>query len=213
MASVAEISTTEVLLAYSDTSSDSEVDVFDITGLSGACTVTDVQPGNLPFGTQGSGITAGDRPVVVGLSSTVAMMIFTDGSNLRSAKFNVTNAEWIENSQVIANVSDSVYSVANSSTDVWVMTVSGTTATNFYHYPKASAGLVETSSAVDSDVGAAADEQDNDVDITCPSVTNCKIVYIDNQDTTTPDLDFVDCDNADCSSFGAGTPRVLYSKL
>lgn len=209
MVSTAALSTTQAIVTYSDTSTDTEVSVFDITGLNGTCTATSVKTANLPFGSQGPGLVSSSRPVVTPLTSTTALMVFTDASNLRSALYDSSLQEWRRNNVVIASTSDNVYSVTSSSSDVWILSVSGTTSTKFYHYPVASTGINETSSAIDTDIGASGDEQIIDVDITCPSVTNCKIVYVDGQDETTPSLNFVDCDNADCSSLGSGTPREI----
>lgn len=209
---VAAVSTTAAGVAYSDTSSDTEVDLFYITGLDGTCTVNDIQPGNVTFGTQGSGITAGDRPVLVPISSTRFDMVFQDG-DLSYSMFDVSNTEWRRNNQQIANVTDNVYSVTTDSTSIWILSVSGTTDTNFYKCCTASTGLVETAT-IDSDIGGMTDEADNDIDMDCPSATNCKIVYIDDQDVSAaPKLVFVDCEDANCSTYGSGTPRNIDSDI
>ncbi len=206
MVSIAQVSDTAVMAAYSDTSTDTEFDIMNISNLSGTCAFTDITPGDIAFGTP---LSASDRPVLVATSNSDAMMVYQDGSNLKSAVLDSDFNEARENLTTIANVSDDTYSVASDGTNVWVLSKTSSTATKMYHYPMASTGAVQTSSAIDSDIGTSGSEGRDDVDITCPSATNCKIVYIDDHDTTTPALVFVDCDNADCSSFGTGTPREI----
>lgn len=214
LVSIASLTTDVALVAYSDTSAGSNVDVFEVSGLSGAsCSFTDVQPGEIAFGTQGSGITAADRPVLVGPTSgsNVAVMVYQDGSNLRSATYDATYNEWRRNHTLIANVTDTTYSVVtDSSNDVWVLSQNGTTATRLYHYPQASTGM-DGGTQIEADAGDTADDGDSYMDIECPTATNCKIVFIDNMESAgSPDLVFRDCDDATCSS---GTSFIIDSDV
>lgn len=203
MASVASFSTTDALIAYSDTSSGTNVDIFEVTGLNGTCTVTDVHPGNIQFGSQNSGLTASDRPVLINLDATSAFIIFQNGTDLKSAKYDATRDEFRRNNQTIASVTDSTYSVATDGTNVWVLTQNGTTGTRLYHNPQSGTSLTET--LIDADTGASGDEQATELDIDCPTATNCKLVYVDALDSAGPDLVFVDCDDATCSTKGGTT--------
>lgn len=191
-------SDTIATVAYSDTSSDTEIDAFYIIGLDGSCTVTDAHQGAITFGTAGAGFTAGDRPQVLALNSNDVMAIFQDG-NLSSSRYDSSRNEWRRNNQTIAADTDDTYSATTDGTNVWLLSKSGTTATNFYHYPKANTGLTE-SSPIDSDIGSSGDEQDTEMDISCPTADNCKIVYVDNLETAGPDMTFVDCNDEACSS-------------
>ncbi len=203
--SVAELTATSAVVAFSDTTATaSDVDIYIVTGLDGTCSVTDVQPGAITFGTQGSGITGSDRPVLFGIDSTHAGMVFQDG-DLSFSYFDASRDEWRRNNQQIANVTDDVYSVLSDGTNFWVLTKTGTgstsTDTGFYKCCTASTGAVETSTAIDTDIGGAAVDTSNSViNMDCITATDCKIVYIDALDTSAPILMFVDCDNADCSS-------------
>lgn len=205
MVSIAALSTTSGVVAISDTSSDTEVNIYEVTSITGGTctpTYTDVHPGNIAFGSQGSGLTASDRPVLVGLDSTTAMMVFTDGSNLKSAYYDASRDEWRRNNQTIAAITDSTYSVATDGTNVWVLTQNGTTASRLYHYPVSSTGVVEAAT-IDSHAGStAADAQDSELDMWCPpsDAADCKIVYVDDLETASPDVIFIDCDNENCSS-------------
>lgn len=76
MLSVGRGSDTIAFITYSDTSTDTEVGALRLSGLDGACTVTDVTTGNIPFS---SGITAGDRPVIQRLDTNDFDVIFQDG--------------------------------------------------------------------------------------------------------------------------------------
>jgi murein DD-endopeptidase MepM/ murein hydrolase activator NlpD len=197
MVSVASLSDATAVVAYADTSSDTNVDIFEVGSLTSAsCTSTDVQPGNMPFGTQGSGITAGDRPVLVGLTSTTAMMVYQDGSNLKSAMYDASFDEWTNNNTLIAAVADSTYSVTTDGTSVWVLTQNGSTATRLY----SCCTTDFASTTIDSDTGANDQDGLSDVDIFCPTADNCKIVYTDDIDTAAPLLRFVDCNDEACSS-------------
>lgn len=77
-----------------------------------------------------SGLTASDRPVLVTVGNNLHM-IYQDG-NLSHSVFN--GSTWTSSNTTIAAVTDSVYSLTTDGTDLWVLTVSGTTATNFYEY-------------------------------------------------------------------------------
>lgn len=202
MVSIASLSTTDAVVAYSDTSTGTNVDIFEVAALTSAsCTSVDVQPGDIAFGTQGSGVTSSDRPVLVGLSSTTALMVYQDGTNLLSSFYDASRNEWRRNKTLVSAVTDTTYSIATDATNVWLLTQNSTTATRLFHYPKASTGPIETATAIDADIGgAAADTQDSTIDMDCISATDCKIVYTDLLDNAAPVLMFVDCDNADCSS-------------
>ncbi len=209
MVSVASYDTSSAVVAYSDTSTDTEVDIFDIADLpsgAGTCSITDVQPGNITFG---SGITAGDRPVVVKRNSNLVDMIFQDG-DLSSSRFDVSLDEWTRNNLTIASVTDNVYSVTEDGTTLWVLTVSGTTATNFYSC--CTGDFAQT--VLDPDTGATDHDLASDIDMFCVTSTDCKIVYTDDIDVGGgggPDLVFVDCDDETCS--GPPTPTVLDSDI
>lgn len=192
MPTVAAVSATEGVVAYSDTSTDGEVDVFDITGLDGTCTVTDVSPGNVTFG---AGITASDRPVVVHVTGSKVAMVFQDG-DLSYSELDVSVDEWTTNNLQIANVTDTVYSVVTDGTTVWVLSVSSTTAATLYSC--CSADFAETQ--LDSDAGSNGQDNASDIAMFCVAADDCKIVYTDDIDTTAPTLTFIDCDNESCST-------------
>ena len=205
LVSIAALTTTTAVVAFSDTTDgDSEVNLYEASALTGgSCTptYTDVHPGNIQFGSQNSGVTAGDRPVLVGISSTTVMMIFQNSTTLKSARYDATLDEWRRNNQSIAaSDTNTLYSATTDGTNTWVLSASST-ATNLYHHPKASTGINETATAIDADIGASGDEQSTEIDIWCPpaDATNCKIVYIDNLESASPDLIFVDCNSADCN--------------
>ena len=158
-----------------------------------------MEPGNIIFG---SGITAGDRPVVFPITGNIVGMVFQDG-DLSYSQAQVTlpgaaaaTGEWITNNLQIANVTDNVYSVTTDGTNSWVLSVSGTTATNFYSC--CTADFAETQ--VDADAGANGQDGISDIDMYCVTSTDCKIVYTDDIDAAAPTLIFVDCDNEACSS-------------
>ena len=194
MVTTAAVSATEAVVAYSDTSTDTEVDVFDVQGLNGTCTITDVEPGNIIFG---SGITSSDRPVLVLLTNAQVAMVFQDG-DLSYSVLNTYSSgdEWYRNNLTIASVTDNIYSVTTDGTTVWVLTVSGTTATNFYSC--CTDDFAETQ--IDADAGGNNQDTASDIDMFCVTSTDCKIVYTDDIDTKAPTLIFVDCDNEDCST-------------
>jgi len=197
MTTVAAISATEAVVAYSDTSGGSAVGVRDITALDGTCTATSVQPGNITFG---SGLTAGDRPVVFPITGNMVGMVFQDG-DLSYSEVDVSVDEWTKNNLQIANVTDNVYSVTTDGTTFWVLSVSGTTATNFYSC--CTADFSETQ--VDSDAGANGQDGISDIDMFCVTSTDCKIVYTDDIDSAAPTLIFVDCNDETCSAPDATT--------
>jgi len=202
MVSVASFDATSALVAYSDTSAGSNVDVFEVAGLTSAtCTSTDVQPGAITFGTQGSGLTAGDRPTLINYQPNIALMVYQDGSNLRMSLYDASRDEWRRNNTLIAAVSDTTYSLASNGEYLWILSQNSTTDTRLYRYPQSATGFTETSTAVDTDIGGAtADTVQSPIDMDCISATDCKIVYIDALDTAAPILMFVDCDDATCST-------------
>lgn len=198
MVTVAAVSTTEAVVAYSDTGADSEFNVFDVTGLDGTCAAgsftTDLTPGNITFG---SGVTASDRPVLTTLSSTRVAMVFQDG-NLSYSELDTGADEWVLNNLTIASVTDSLYSIVSdqaATPKVWVLSTDANTDTNFYTC--CTADFVENQ--IDSDAGANNDDGDSDIDMFCPAEDNCKFVYTDSIDAD-PDLVFVDCNDTDCDT-------------
>ncbi len=199
---IAALSSTTAMISLADSSSDTEVNLYEVTGITGVTctpTITDVHLGNLTFGAQGSGLTASDNPVLVGLSSTTAMLVYQDGSNLRSSTYDTTADDWKEQ-QLIANVSDTTYSVTTDGTKIWVLSQNSTTGTRLYK--RNGAEIVETQ--IDSDAGANGDDADSEISMFCTSASDCKIVYTDDIDTAAPTLIFRDCDDEDCST-GAST--------
>lgn len=201
-ASIASLSDSTALVAYTDTSAGSIVQIYELASLtSSGCTSTSAQPGNIAFGTQGSGLTAGDRPVLAYYQPNTAIMVYQDGSNLRSSLYDASRDEWRRNGTLIAAVTDTTYSVATNGQYLWLLSQNGTTGTRLYKYPQALTGFVETSTAIDTDIGGAtADTTQSPLDMDCISATDCKIVYIDALDTAAPILMFVDCDDASCST-------------
>ncbi|MBP9745422.1 MAG: hypothetical protein KBD41_08540 [Saprospiraceae bacterium] len=195
MPTIAKFSDTSIMLAYSDTSSDSEVDIFEITGLDGSCTVADRNPGNITFG---SGVTAGDRPALVSIDSNTIDMVFQDG-NLSYSRFEADLDEWVRNNLTIASVTHNVYSVASDGTTVWVLVADTTQNDDVLLYSCCTDDWATTT--IDSDIGTTGDGKRSNLDIFCVTDTDCKIVYTDNIDSTgSQDLVFVDCDDATCSS-------------
>jgi len=194
MVTTAAVSTSEAVVAFSDTNSGTDFNAFDAISLDGSCSygTIDLTPGNITFG---SGITVGDRPVVFPITGNRVGMVFQDG-DLSYSEVDVSVDEWTKNNLQIANVTDNVYSVTTDGTTFWVLSVSGTTATNFYSC--CTADFAETQ--VDSDAGANDQDGISDIDMYCVTSTDCKIVYTDDIDSADPILTFVDCDNEDCSS-------------
>ena len=160
-----------IYLAYTDTSTDTEEVVLRL--IFSGCTFTNI--------TTGSGLTAGDRPVLVTVGNTINL-IFQDGDLSHSAADN--NGSWPITNVTVASVTDNFYDVTTDGTSLWVLTVSGTTATNFYKinppifYDYDTAAGLKTSA------------------IYCLATDDCKVVY----SGSSTNLSFVDCNNADCSS-------------
>ena len=198
--SAAALSATAVVAAYSDTSTDTEVDIFEITGLDGSCAVTDVNPGNIIFG---SGITAGDRPVLVPIDSDTVDIVFQDG-NLSYSRYEATLDEWVKNNLTIASVTHNIYSATTNGTTVWVLAADTTQTDDALLYSIGTDDWAETT--IDSDAGGNNQDGISDLDIFCVSATDCKLVYTDLIDTASPDIIFVDCNDAACSS---NTPTTL----
>lgn len=192
MLSVARGSDTRAIITYSDTSTDTEVGAFSISGLGGTCTATDVTTGNIGYG---SGITAGDRPVLQRLNGDNFDVVFQDG-DLSYSRLRSQAQDWTRKNIQIANVTDSVYSVVERDAEIFVLTVSGTTATGLYKC--CTEDIAETS--VDSDAGTIDQDGVSDIDMFCPASGNCKFVYTDDIDTATPTLKFVDCNDETCSA-------------
>jgi len=89
---------------------------------------------NITYTLPDPGITAGDRPVLVAVGNNLHV-IFQDG-NLSHSVYD--GSEWTTTNTTIASVTDNVYSVTTDGTNLWVLSVSGSTATNFYKYDGAS---------------------------------------------------------------------------
>lgn len=196
---VAAISATDAVIGFTDSSSDGEFNFYEVTGLNGTCTATDVQPGNIVLGTS---ITAGDKPVLVPVSSTKVGLVFQDG-NLSYGEYDTVENEWKTVDLNIASNTDNTYSVVTdgaATPKTWILTQDAlnTTDTNFYTLNAANFDFAETE--VDADVGAANQDGLQDIDMFCVTADDCKLAYIDNMDTTTPDIVFRDCNNASCSS-------------
>jgi len=197
MVSVAGLSTSTAVVAYSDTDSDTEVNAFSLAALGGSCTgnSTSIITGNITFG---SGITSLDRPVLVAIDSNTVDVIFQDG-NLSYSRFEVTNNEWVRNNLTIASVSHNIYSVVTNGTTIWVLALDTSQNDEVFLYSCCTDDI--SSVSIDADTGANSQHDDSGIDIFCVSATDCKIVYVDNMDSAgSQDLVFVDCDDATCSS-------------
>ncbi|MBI2021504.1 glycosyltransferase [Candidatus Daviesbacteria bacterium] len=203
MPSVVAVDGRTAVMAYSDTSTGTSVGVNYVTGLDGTCTSTAVTTSLITFG---NGLTASDRPVVINIDGASRVgMVFQDG-DLSYSELNARTVDWTTNNLTIASVTDNVYSVTTDGTTVWVLSVSGTTSTNFYKC--CTTDFTETS--IDSDTGAIGYDGLSDIDMYCVSATDCKFVYTDDLDTTAPKLIFRDCDDATCST---GTTTTLDSDI
>jgi len=196
MVTVAAVSTTEAVVAISDFDAvGADFGVYNPDTLGGTCAnnTTDNSTGNITFG---SGLTAQDRPVAVFITGNTVDMIFQDGSSLLYSRYDASLNKWTRNKLTIASVTDNVYSVTTDGTTVWVLTVSGTTSTNFYKC--CTDDFAET--PIDSDAGGNGQDDVSDIDMFCPASTDCKIVYTDDIDTTAPTLIFADCNDETCSA-------------
>src|SRR3989344_5904466 len=162
-----------------DTGADTEFVIFNLT-FSG-CTFTDIDAN--------SGLTAGDRPVLIAPGAGAAV-IFQDGnlsvSITEGAGSDTAGATWPISNNTIASVTDNFYAATTDAVTTWLLTVSGTTATNFY-----TLGLPSYSD-IDTDVTGT-----GTVSIYCPTATDCKVAYFD---ATDGDITFADCNNAACSA-------------
>ena len=169
----------DVYLAMTDTGADTEFVIFNLT-FSG-CTFTDIDAN--------SGLTAGDRPVLIAPGAGAAV-IFQDGnlsvSITEGAGSDTAGATWPISNNTIASVTDNFYAATTDAVTTWLLTVSGTTATNFY-----TLGLPSYSD-IDTDVTGT-----GTVSIYCPTATDCKVAYFD---ATDGDITFADCNNAACSA-------------
>ena len=209
MVSVAELSDTIAVVAFSDTTGGSAgVGVYRVTALDGTCAMTDIHPGNIVFGTAGAGLTDGDRPVIVSLSSTSVAVIFQDG-DLSYSLYDDNLTEWRSNNQQIVNDNDTVYSVTTDGTTIWVLMQNGTASADLFSLNTSSTDVAETQ--IDADAGTTNDDGDSDIDMYCTASTDCKVVYTDCIDAAAgcgsqPSLVFRDCDDEDCST---GTSTVL----
>lgn len=189
---VAATSGNTAVTALSDTSTGTEISIRYFTSVS-ACTSSGVATGNITFG---SGLSASDVPVVVAVDGSQAVVMIRQDGSLLYSLLNANEGDWIRNNLTIASVTDSTYSVTTDGTTVWILSISGTTTTNFYSCCTANI----TTSTVDSDTGSASQDNVSDVKMYCVSTTNCKFVYTDDLDTTAPILKFVDCSDAGCTS-------------
>jgi len=166
-----------VYTAYSDTAAGIEFGVFDLTF--STCISTAI--------TTGSGLTAGDRPVLMTIENNLNI-IYQDGT-LSTSVYN--GSSWTASNVTIDSVTDNVYDLTTNGTNVWVLSVSGTTATNLYTY----SGSPVKINDIDTDVGSNA----VDPSIYCPTADDCKVVYYDASDTD-GNITFADCNDASCSS-------------
>ncbi len=196
---VASISASSAIVAYSDTSSGTNEGAYEVTGLDGAtCSGTALATGNiLPATPQfGWGFSDSDKPVTVPLTSTTAGVVYQDG-DLSWSYYDAALDEWQNQNTTIAAITDGEYSVTSDGTNIWVLTRNGTTDTRLYKC--CTADLVETQ--IDSDAGSNGQDNVSDISMFCPTEDNCKIVYTDDLDSATaPLLKFVDCNNADCTA-------------
>ncbi|MDP2632263.1 MAG: hypothetical protein Q8P25_00880 [Candidatus Curtissbacteria bacterium] len=135
----------------------------------------------------------GARPVLVTIGNNLHM-VYQDG-NLSASVFDGTS--WTTSNTTIASVTDNIYSVTTDGTNLWALTVSGTTATNFYKFNGSTWG--KSSIDIDTDVasGDANTTSDAAVSIYCPAQNDCKLAYFDKTDG---DITFVDCNGADCDA-------------
>lgn len=197
MVTVAGLSTSTSVIAYTDTDADTEVNAFSLSALDGSCTgnTTSIITGNVTFG---SGITSLDRPVLVPIDSNTVDVIFQDG-NLSYSRYLVLANEWVDNNITVASVTHNIYSVVSDGTTVWILAADTTQNDEALLYSCCSDDISNTQ--IDADAGGNGQDISSDIDIFCVSDTDCKLVYTDNIDSTgSQDLVFVDCDDATCST-------------
>jgi hypothetical protein len=100
--------------------------------------MTDIHPGNILFGIAGgttgagAGLTDGDRPVIVSLSSTSVAVVFQDATDLSFALYDDNLTEWRSNNQQIVLDTDTVYSVTTDGTTIWVLMQNGTASADLF---------------------------------------------------------------------------------
>lgn len=157
--------------------SSSNVATYGIFKVTSACIFTDI--------TTNSGLGVGDYPALASIGDD-ALMVFQDG-NLSYSVYNGTDLSWAVGNTTIADITNSTFSLVTDGTTSWILTVSGTTATNFYRI-----GANQTA-AIDSTINL----NRSMVDIACPAGDNCKIVYWDPSNTR---VKFVDCNDTACSA-------------
>ncbi len=166
-----------VYVATTDTAADTEVNIYSVTG----CTFTDI--------TTGSGLTAGDRPVLTSYGNTV-YMAFQDGDLSRSV-YSGTEDAWKISNEIINAATNSNYSIGSNTDGNWLLSISGTTSTRLDGF-----GNMQYT-ALDSSVGTVGRS-----DIDCVTVDDCKIVYFDD---AADDVIFLDCNDELCSAPTAST--------
>jgi len=212
MVSVAAFTDALAYVSLSDTSTDTEFVISQYGTMSGVCVERNV---GLPAGGGdifGPGITAGDRPVLVKMARRHFEgsgadqirhlgVVFQDGNLsfsegwIRQTGGTDGYADWVNNNMTVAQITDDMYSVTTDGIYVWILTKSGTTGTNLYKCCKES----YTPTVIDSDIGDGS-EENIPIDMYCVAANDCKIVYTDDVDTTSPDATFVDCNDTICSS-------------
>ena len=163
-----------VYFAYSDTSTDTEAAVYKLA-FSG-CTFTDISTG--------SGLTAGDRPVLTSKGNKVHM-VFQDG-DLSASVYD--GSAWINSNETLAQVSDNVYDVATDGNAVFIPTVSGSSTVSLYSYSALAPAITD----IDTDAGTS-----GQASIYCPAADDCKVAFFDSTDG---DITFADCNDATCSA-------------
>ncbi|KKR86854.1 MAG: Glycosyl transferase, family 2, partial [Candidatus Curtissbacteria bacterium GW2011_GWA1_41_11] len=174
----------DVYLAMTDTDVNTAFVIFNLT-FSG-CTFTDISAN--------SGLTALDRPVLIAPGDGVAV-IFQDGdlsvSITEGAGSQTPGATWPISNNTIATVTDNIYAATTDAVTTWLLTVSGTTATNFYTLGLPSYSDIDTAAGTNVNLGK--------VSVYCPAAdaTDCKVVYSDGTDG---DVTFADCNDAACSA-------------
>ena len=172
---------TDIYVTQSDTEATPDTEVHLLQSTS-ACAFTDR--------TSGSGLTAGDRPVLVydGDSNQRddVIVVFQDG-NLSYSQWSAVTSVWVtSNITLDATNTDTTYSAVSDGSTTWVLSQTSSTDTKFYR-------LGQFENNVDTNIGGNRAM----VDIDCPASGDCKILYFDPPSNT---IKFVDCDNTACTS-------------
>jgi cellulose synthase/poly-beta-1,6-N-acetylglucosamine synthase-like glycosyltransferase/transposase-like protein len=167
----------DIFMAFTDADTGGSMDAWRVQSV-GTCTVSQSI-------LSGSGLTIGDKPVLSAAENDI-YMIFQDG-DLSYSHWSASGNAWAVSNTTIESVTDSAYSVVSDGSDVWVLSQSGTTSTNFYQI----GGITETTVASDLAANRLF------TDIHCPASGDCKIVY---SDPAVSISYFVDCDSTSCSA-------------